>query len=158
MSGPSRAEIQELLTQWRGKLSKAYAGQAPERVCPFYRDLKDRLSRTTGTPDLRLREYGRMLKKHLEIYGRGNPTTPINGQHPIGHDILLAIWYRLTTGWTYQMADKKARVEVAASAKDPQHWLHKLLPKFKNGILQEQAPIPDLNTSELSLTSAASPQ
>lgn len=142
MSGPSRAEIIEMQQQWRGLLSKFYPGQAPESVCSFYADLTQQLRRGSGSPDLKLREMGRLLKGHLDMEGRGLP-------RDVGHMLLLAGHHNLSRGHNLQAAKKAARRDFNKAVKDPKHALHDLLPKFKDSILQDRSPETSSNLGQL---------
>ena len=126
MSGPSRAEIVELKNQWRGVLVHIYPSCAPEEVCAFYADLEHRLKSTSGPPGGILRDMGRLLKSHLEKDSRGFPQ--------YRHSLLLAT-HRLLGGHDLPMAKKRARKEVELSKEDSKHWLHALVPQFKDGVL-----------------------
>lgn len=129
MSGPSRAEIIELQQQWRGLLSKFYPGNAPVSVCSFYADLDNQLKATSGSPDLKLREMGRLLKGHLDVDGRG-----LTGER--SHLLLLAVHQNLRRGLNLQAAKKAGRRDFNRAMKDSGDRLYKLLPKFKDGVLQ----------------------
>ncbi len=129
MSGPSRAEIVELRDQWRGWLNKYYPGHPPENVCRFYADLDGHLKSTSGAPDLRLRNMGRLLKGHLESDVRG----PDRGK---SHLLLLATHASLIRDRDLSAAKKEARREWNRALKDIRHPLHDLMPVFKDGVLQ----------------------
>lgn len=129
MSGPSRAEIIELSQSYRALLGKMYPGQTPAEVCQFYAVLERRLATTAGTPDVTLREYGRLLKGWIEQSRGRNPLVAF-------HRHMLAAFHILDGGSNSTTALKRARVEVTASEANPKHWLHDMLPKFKDNILQ----------------------
>ncbi len=132
MSGPSRAEIVQLQDQWRGVLVRLYPGCAPEEVCAFYADIEQRTKKASGPPDLRLREMGRLLKSHLEKDCRGFAD--------FNHRYLLATHQGLRVGYDLQKAKKQARREIRLSEDDPKHWLHRLVPQFKDGALLSDPP------------------
>ena len=131
MSGPSRAEIVELSHGYRGLLGKMYPGQAAGDVCQFYSKLEERLNTTSGSPDLKLREYGRLLKGWIDQSRGRTPLAPF-------HRHMLAAFHELETGSNASTALKRARVHVTASESNPKHWLHAMMPEFKNGILQDR--------------------
>ncbi len=127
MSGPSRAEIEELQIQYRGLLGKMYPSYAPAEVCVFYAALAQRMAGVKGAPDVKLRTYGRLLKHWIEK-SRGQYLVPF-------HRHLLAAYHLLEQGHDLTTATKRARLVVTASETDPNHWLHSLLPRFKDGVL-----------------------
>lgn len=127
MSGPSRAEISELLINHRALLGKMYPGCKPGDVCRVYADVERRLNAATGSPEISLRELGRLLKRWIED-SRGQSLREC-------HRKLLAGWYGLTRGSDLQTALKRSRVELKNAESDPSHWLHGLLPQFRDGAL-----------------------
>ena len=131
MSGPSRAEIVEVRDQWRGVLSKFYPGHPPEAVCLFYADLDEHLKSTSGTPDVRLRNLGRLLKNFLESDMRGLDRST-------GHLLLLANHAALIGDRDLSSAKKDGRREWNRAMKDSAHPLFALLPTFKDGVLQDR--------------------
>lgn len=124
MSGPSRKEIVDLLGMWREALAHNYPGYNPTDVCKVYADIEAKLAKSTGSPDLHLRELGRMLKRHLDTVCRGH------ANH--AHNVLLATWYPYVNGdLNLQAAQKRARREIGIAENNPKHWLHTQLPQFK---------------------------
>ena len=126
MSGPSRAEIEELKLQYRGMLGRMYPGYAPEQVCVYYAALEQQL-KGSGAPDLKLKNMGRVLKSWMDR-SRGH-------QLKEQHCYLVAAYSLLEQGMDAAQAGKRARTVVAVAVTDPAHVLHTWLPKFRDGVL-----------------------